>query len=59
MIKDVYDYEGNLLRLEFYSKNGEILVDAIWDERDAQTSENRIIFREWAKGMAESLGYDF
>ena len=45
---DVYDKEGNLTRIEFYDNEGKFVIQAEWDPRDEQTSENRIKFREWA-----------
>jgi hypothetical protein len=45
---DVYDDEGNLTQIEFYNEKGEFVIQAQWDPRDEQTSENRIKFREWA-----------
>ena len=45
---DVYDKEGNLLRIEFYDATGEHILDAVWDTNDEQTSENRVSFRKWA-----------
>ena len=45
---DVYDKEGNLTRIEFYDNEGKFVIQAEWDPRDEQSSENRIKFREWA-----------
>jgi hypothetical protein len=53
---DVYDKDGNLLRIDFYNLEGEFVVQALWDENDEQTSENRIKFREWAYRMIERIG---
>ena len=52
---DVYDKDGNLLRIEFHDHEGKHQLDAEWDERDEQTSENREKFRKWAYKMAENL----
>jgi hypothetical protein len=45
---DVYDKDGNLTRIEFYNNLGGFEIQAEWDPRDEQTSENRTKFREWA-----------
>jgi len=55
---DVYDSEGSLLRLDFFNLEGGFEFQAIWDEHDEQTSENREKFRTWAYHMAKQLGYD-
>jgi len=40
--EDVYDSKGLLIRLDFFSKNdSSFQFQAMWDDRDAQTSENR------------------
>jgi hypothetical protein len=54
---DVYDKEGNLTKIEFSDGEGEHIVDVVWDETDAQTSENRESFRKWAYTMLEQKGY--
>jgi hypothetical protein len=53
---DVYDKDGNILRIEFYDLDGEFVVQALWDENDEQTGKNRIKFREWAYHMVEQIG---
>jgi hypothetical protein len=55
---DIYDKEGNMLRIEFNDGSGNHVVDAIWDQNDAQTSENRVKFREWAYKMLQNKGYE-
>jgi hypothetical protein len=45
---DVYDNNGDMLRIEFSDNNGNHVMDALWDKTDAQTSENRVLFRKWA-----------
>ena len=50
---DIYDKEGNLLRIEFNDLEGNHVLDAVWDDRDEQTSENRILFRQWAYTMVK------
>lgn len=55
---DVYDKEGNLTKIDFYNTEAEFIIQADWDENDAQTSKNRIAFRKWAYRMMENLGYE-
>ena len=50
---DIYDKEGNLLKIEFNDLEGNHVLDAHWDSNDEQTSENRIAFREWAYVMVK------
>jgi hypothetical protein len=54
---DIYDGEGNMKAIEFNDLEGEFVIQAEWDERDAQTSENRVEFRKWAYRMVEQMGY--
>jgi hypothetical protein len=35
---------------------GSFVIQAVWDETEEQTSENRIKFREWAYRMVEQTG---
>jgi hypothetical protein len=55
---DVYDKDGNLLRIEFNSGSGEHIIDALWDENDEQTGENRVSFRKWAYNFMRNKGYE-
>ena len=55
---DVYDKDGNLLRVEFHDHEGKHHLQADWDSRDEQTSENRDAFRKWAYQMAKRLDFD-
>lgn len=54
---DVYDSDGNMLKIEFYDQNGEIIIDVIWDPLDEQTSEMRTQFRKWAYRSLKQMGY--
>ena len=54
---DVYDKDGNMLRIEFNDGDGEHIIDAVWDESDEQTSENRTTFRKWAYNLIKQKGY--
>ena len=55
---DVYDKDGNMIRIDFHDGKGDFVFQAMWDENDEQTSENRVLFREWAYRMAEQLDYE-
>lgn len=55
--QDIYDREGNLLRIEAYKPDGEFLMQFLWDERDAQTSDNRVEFRKWVSRHLKQSGY--
>lgn len=44
---DIYDKDGNMVRIEAYDQTGEFVMQALWDPTDEQTSENRIKLREW------------
>jgi len=55
---DVYDKEGNMVKIEFYTKSGEFVIEAVWDPKDPQDSEHRVFFRKWAYKMLNQLGYE-
>jgi hypothetical protein len=55
---DVYDREGNMLRVEFSDSDGNHVMDAVWDESDEQTSENRTFFRKWAYNFLRNQGWE-
>lgn len=55
---DVYDKDGNMVRIEFNDMNGNHIIDAQWDPTDEQTSENRIKFREWAYRFINQKDYE-
>lgn len=44
---DIYDKDGNMVRIEAYDSKGDFIMQALWDPTDEQTSENRIKLREW------------
>lgn len=56
--KEIFDDQGNLVKIEITLENGEHLFDVLWDERDEQTEENRIQFREWTKRMVKRNGHE-
>jgi hypothetical protein len=55
---DVYDKEGNLIKIEVQDATGQHVLDFLWDNRDEQTSENRVKFREWAYRLLEQKDYE-
>ena len=55
---DIYNKEGNLVRIEAYKANGDFLMQFLWDERDEQTSENRVEFRKWVTRHLKQSGYE-
>ena len=55
---DVYDREGNMIRIEFNDMHGNHIIDAVWDDSDAQTSENREAFRKWAYNFVRNKDYE-
>jgi hypothetical protein len=56
--QDVYDKEGNLVKIEVHSESGEFLLQFLWDERDEQTSQNREEFRKWATRHLKQSGHE-
>jgi hypothetical protein len=56
--QDVLDKDGNMTGIEFYNALGGFILFAEWDERDAQTPENREAFRNWAYTMMKRLNYE-
>ena len=54
---DIYDEDGNMKCIEFHDGTGEHIIDAMWDEREEQTSNNRTEFRKWAYKMMIDKGY--
>ena len=56
--QDIYDKQGNLVRIEVTKEDGEFLVQFLWDERDEQTSEKREEFRKWASRHLKQAGHE-
>jgi len=55
---DVYDKDGNMVKIEFYDTDGEFVIQSVWDEQDPQDSEHREFFRKWSYKMVKQLGYE-
>lgn len=56
--KEIYDQDGNLLRIEVTLENGEHLFDVLWDPKEEQNEKNRLDFREWARLMVKRNGHE-
>ena len=54
---DIYNEDGEMIRIEFHDEQGNIVIDAVWDEHDEQTPEKRTEFRDWAYHMMQQKGY--
>jgi hypothetical protein len=55
---DIYNKEGDLVKIEVFKESGEHLLDFLWDERDEQTSENRVEFRKWVNRHLKQVGHE-
>ena len=55
---DVYDKDGNLLKIDFFTDTGEFVLQCVWDEMDEQTAENRTKLREWAFKWMTNHGWE-
>jgi hypothetical protein len=55
---DIYNKDGQLVKIEFTTPSGEHIIDAMWDASEEQTSENRVKFREWAYRMIKQKDYE-
>lgn len=55
---DIYDKDGNLVRMDVHTRDDQFVLQVLWDPRDEQTSENREEFRKWAYRHLEQSGYD-
>jgi hypothetical protein len=55
---DIYDEDGNLLRIEVTNLDGEFVIQSLWDENDAQTYENRVQFRKWTYNHLRRMEYE-
>ena len=54
---DIYNKEGELVRIEAYEASGDFLMQFLWDPSDEQTSENRIEFRKWVTRHLKQSGH--
>jgi len=56
--REVYDENGDMLRIEFYNQAGEFEIQAVWDENDPNDEEHRVKFREWAYRFLRQKDYE-
>ena len=54
---DIYE-DGELKSIEFYDMSGSFVIQAVWDDSDEQTAENRLAFRKWAHHMMKQKDYE-
>ena len=47
-----------MIRIEFNDMQGDHIIDAVWDDSDEQTSENREAFRKWAYNFVRNKDYE-
>jgi hypothetical protein len=55
---DIYNKEGELVRIECHTYSGEFVMQFLWDIHDPQTSEKREEFRKWVSRHLRQSGYD-
>lgn len=55
---DNFDKDGNLIGIEVFDNKGEFVLEVVWDDREAQTQENRVEFRKWAREVVMRYGYE-
>lgn len=55
---DVYDKDGNLVKIEVTDSAGEFIIQSLWDPTDEQTHENRVNFRKWTYNHLRKIGYE-
>jgi hypothetical protein len=58
VLTDIYDKDGNLVKIDVHDLEGQFVIQIVWDENDEQTSENRKAFREWANRQLKQRDYE-
>ena len=56
--QDIYNKEGELVRIEVYKDDGDFLMQFLWDPQDEQTSDNRVEFRKWVNRHLKQTGHE-
>ena len=56
--KEIYNDKGDLERIEFYNRDDEFQIQAVWDDEDPNDEEHRIKFREWAYRFIGQLDFE-
>ena len=54
---EIHDKDGNLEKIEYHDEEGKFVIQAVWDEIDEQTAENRDAFRKWATRLLAAKDY--
>jgi len=55
---DIYDKDGNMVKIEFYDHASNFVIESVWDDQDPQDAEHRDFFRKWSYKMMDQLGYE-
>ena len=58
VLTDIFDKDGNLVKIDVHDTEGQFVIQIVWDEDDEQTSENRKEFRTWANRQLRQRGYE-
>jgi hypothetical protein len=58
VLTDIFDKDGNLVKIDVHDLDGQFIIQIVWDENDEQTSENRKAFREWANRQLRQRDYE-
>jgi hypothetical protein len=58
VLTDVYDKDGNLVKIDVHDMDGQFVIQIVWDENDEQTNENRKEFRTWANRQLRQRDYE-
>jgi hypothetical protein len=58
ILVEVFDKEGNLLKIEVTDSSGKFIIQSLWDPNDEQTHDNRVAFRKWTYEHLRKLGHE-
>jgi len=58
VLTDIYDKDGNLVKIDVHDLEGQFVIQIVWDENDEQTSKNRKEFRTWANRQLRQRDYE-
>jgi hypothetical protein len=56
--KEVFNEDGEMVKIVFSAVDGGHVIDAVWDEQDPHDEEHRIAFRQWAYRIMRQKGYE-
>jgi hypothetical protein len=54
---EMYNKDGSLEMIQYHDEEGKFIIQAVWDENDEQTAENRAEFRKWAGRWLKQNGW--